>query len=187
MANTKAKLALLEKLHKQQEDLYAAKNEKYDDAFAKTYGEYGPTVALVRLEDKLNRAKSLVKAGLDDVNGWSLVDTLTDMANYANMFLIELAGPEDFPQPEKNRSRKNKTHPKAENTETEEKEEGPLDSLSKAELVRVLEELGETVPKKCNRRKLYSLIQNHPLVEVATAITAVKPEGPVGDEGDEAE
>ena len=90
MANTKEKLQTLKTLHSQQQALYAEKNEKYDDAFAKTYAEYGPTVAIIRLEDKLNRVKALVAAGLDDSNGESLVDTLTDMANYANMFLIEL-------------------------------------------------------------------------------------------------
>ena len=110
MANTKEKLQTLKTLHSQQQALYAEKNEKYDDAFAKTYAEYGPTVAIIRLEDKLNRVKALVAAGLDDSNGESLVDTLIDMANYANMFLIELGTKASTVEekPKKKRNRKNK-------------------------------------------------------------------------------
>lgn len=183
MADTKAKLALLKELHKQQEELYAEKNEKYDDAFAKTYEEYGPTVALVRLEDKLNRAKSLVKAGLDDANGESLVDTLTDMANYANMFLIELASPQDFPKAErKKKSRRKKAE---EEPVPAEGEASPLDSLSKAELIRVVEELGVTPPKKCNRKKLYTLINKFSLTDIAMAITAINPDEETDTDEDE--
>lgn len=179
MADTKAKVALLKELHKQQEALYEEKNIRYDDAFAKTYAEYGPTVALVRLEDKLNRAKSLVKAGLDDANGESLVDTLTDMANYANMFLIELAGPQDFPGPEKKTRKRNrrKTKPEAEENTEESPEASPLDNLTKDELGRVLKELGVTPPKKGNRKKLYTLINKFSLTDIAMAITAVKGSG----------
>lgn len=40
-------------------DLYKAKNQDYGDSFGKSYKEYGLTISLIRLEDKLNRLKSI--------------------------------------------------------------------------------------------------------------------------------
>ena len=180
MANTKEKLQTLKTLHSQQQALYAEKNEKYDDAFAKTYVEYGPTVAIIRLEDKLNRVKALVAAGLDDSNGESLVDTLTDMANYANMFLIELGAKASTVEekPKKKRNRKNKEEP-----ETAEK--GPLDDLTKKQLVELISQLGGTASKKDNRKKLMGIIESFPKAKVAVAITSLKAQSePVEDEDD---
>ena len=119
MANTKEKLQTLKTLHSQQQAIYAEKNEKYQDAFGKTYAEYGPTVAIIRLEDKLNRVKALVSAGLNDSNGESLVDTLIDMANYANMFLIELEA-ESTPVEEKPKKKRTTRRKKAETEENAE-------------------------------------------------------------------
>lgn len=180
MANTKEKLQTLKTLHSQQQALYVEKNEKYDDAFAKTYAEYGPTVAIIRLEDKLNRVKALVAAGLDDSNGESLVDTLTDMANYANMFLIELGAKASTVEekPKKKRNRKNKEEP-----ETAEK--GPLDDLTKKQLVELISQLGGTASKKDNRKKLMGIIEGFPKAKVAVAITSLKAQSePVEDEDD---
>lgn len=170
MANTKEKLQTLKTLHSQQQALYVEKNEKYDDAFAKTYAEYGPTVAIIRLEDKLNRVKALVAAGLDDSNGESLVDTLIDMANYANMFLIELGAKASTVEekPKKKRNRKNREEP-----ETDEK--GPLNDLTKKQLMEVIGQLGGTVPKKANREKLTEVISGFPKAKVAVAITSLNP------------
>ena len=180
MANTKEKLQTLKTLHSQQQALYAEKNEKYDDAFAKTYAEYGPTVAIIRLEDKLNRVKALVAAGLNDSNGESLVDTLTDMANYANMFLIELgAGASTVEEkPKKKRNRKNREEPEA-------AEKGPLDDLTKKQLVELISQLGGTASKKDNRKKLMGIIEGFPKAKVAVAITSLKAQSePVEDEDD---
>lgn len=180
MANTKEKLQTLKTLHSQQQALYAEKNEKYDDAFAKTYAEYGPTVAIIRLEDKLNRVKALVAAGLDDSNGESLVDTLTDMANYANMFLIELGTKASTVEekPKKKRNRKNKE-------ELETAEKGPLDDLTKKQLVELISQLGGTASKKDNRKKLMGIIEGFPKAKVAVAITSLKAQSePVEDEDD---
>lgn len=184
MANTNEKVKIMKSLHSKQEALYAEKNEKYQDAFGKTYAEYGPTVAIIRLEDKLNRVKALVAAGLDGSNGESLVDTLTDMANYANMFIIELgASPvkEEDPKPKKKRNRKKAKETEPETTEepTEEetpKEEGPLDSLTKKQLVTIIQDLGGEAPKKANRTKLYQIINGFPKAKVAVAITSLKAE-----------
>lgn len=185
MANTKEKLQTLKTLHSQQQALYAEKNEKYNDAFAKTYAEYGPTVAIIRLEDKLNRVKALVAAGLDDSNGESLVDTLTDMANYANMFLIELGAkaPTGEEKPKKKRNRKNKE-------EAETAEKGPLDDLTKKQLVELISQLGGTASKKDNRKKLMGIIEGFPKAKVAVAITSLKAQSESvedEDDGDEEE
>lgn len=175
MANTKEKLQTLKTLHSQQQALYAEKNEKYDDAFSKTYAEYGPTVAIIRLEDKLNRIKALVAAGLDDSNGESLVDTLIDMANYANMFLIELgATPVEAPVDKPKRKKKNRK--KDEEAPKETPEKGPLDDLTKKQLMEVIGQLGGTVPKKANREKLTEIINGFPKAKVAVAITSLKAE-----------
>lgn len=184
MANTNEKVKIMKSLHSKQEALYAEKNEKYQDAFGKTYAEYGPTVAIIRLEDKLNRVKALVAAGLDGSNGESLVDTLTDMSNYANMFIIELGASsvkEETPKPKKKRNRKKdkEAEPEATEESTEEeapKEEGPLDSLTKKQLVTIIQDLGGEAPKKANRIKLYQIINGFPKAKVAVAITSLKAE-----------
>lgn len=192
MANTNEKVKIMKSLHSKQEALYAEKNEKYQDAFGKTYAEYGPTVAIIRLEDKLNRVKALVAAGLDDSNGESLVDTLTDMANYANMFIIELGAStvkEEDPKPKKKRNRKKAKEAEPETTEEptgEEtpKEEGPLDSLTKKQLVTIIQDLGGEAPKKANRTKLYQIINGFPKAKVAVAITSLKSEEGTQEDGD---
>jgi len=177
MASTKEKLQILKTLHSQQEALYSEKNEKYDDAFGKTFSEYGPTVAIIRLEDKLNRVKALVRAGLDDSNGESLVDTLTDLANYSNMFLIELGATstslEEKPKKKRKKSKdKDKATAAVEKAEAQEK--GPLDDLTKKQLIKIISELGGTAHPKSNREKLISTINSFPKAKVAVAITSLK-------------
>ena len=68
--------------------LYERKNHDYGDSFEKGYGEYGMTMPVIRLEDKLNRLKSLLKSDAR-VQDESIEDTLMDLANYAIMTLIE--------------------------------------------------------------------------------------------------
>ena len=81
------------KLHKQICDdlntLYARKNADYGDSFGKSYSEYGLIMACIRLEDKLNRLKSLAKQAAR-VKDESIEDTLADLANYAIMTLVEM-------------------------------------------------------------------------------------------------
>lgn len=193
MANTNEKVKIMKSLHSQQEAIYAEKNEKYQDAFGKTYAEYGPTVAIIRLEDKLNRIKALVAAGLNDSNGESMVDTLNDMANYANMFLIELgASPVkgETPKPKKKRNQKKakqaepETTGEAQGEEETPREEGPLDSLTKKQLMTIIQDLGGEAPKKANRTKLYQIINGFPKAKVAVAITSLKAEGGTQEAGD---
>ena len=69
-------------------EIYAQKNHDYGDSFGKGYAEYGMVMAVIRLEDKLNRLKSLLKAEAL-VKDESINDTLMDLANYAIMTVIE--------------------------------------------------------------------------------------------------
>ena len=71
-------------------ELYERKNKDYGDSFSKSFEEYGLTMPCIRLEDKLNRLKSLVRNGSLEVKDESIVDTLKDLANYAIMTVIEI-------------------------------------------------------------------------------------------------
>lgn len=72
-------------------DVYKRKNSDYGDSFCKSFSEYGMTMACIRLEDKLNRLKSLaVHKAKQQVADESIVDTIMDLANYAIMTLIEI-------------------------------------------------------------------------------------------------
>ncbi len=80
-------------------ELYQRKNADYGDSFGKSYTEYEMTMACIRLEDKLNRLKSLCKKEAQ-VKDESLEDTLMDLANYAIMTLVERMAQEK-PEPVK--------------------------------------------------------------------------------------
>ena len=178
MANNK--LNTLKEIHKQEETLYVERNEKYGDSFSKTFQEYGPTVALIRLEDKLNRVKALVAAGLDGSDGESIIDTLKDLSNYSNMTIIELTSSNEetteatAPKaPKKKRNKKAKEETPTGEAETP-KEKGPLDDLTKKQLIEVISQLGGEVPKKANHKKLAEIISGFPKAKVAVAITSIK-------------
>jgi hypothetical protein len=69
--------------------MYIAKNHDYGDSVHDTYMKYGITSFLVRLEDKLNRARTIsFKSQM--VEDEKLKDTLLDMANYAILAVLEL-------------------------------------------------------------------------------------------------
>lgn len=85
------KIAMHDQICAQLNTLYARKNNDYGDSFGKSYAEYGMTMPCIRLEDKLNRLKSLtVRSVMQNVQNESVVDTLMDLANYAVMTLVEL-------------------------------------------------------------------------------------------------
>ena len=77
---------LIDYLH----NLYITKNNDYGNSVHDTYEKYGLTSFLVRLEDKLNRARSLHLKKEQLVNDEKLEDTLLDLANYAILAVIEL-------------------------------------------------------------------------------------------------
>lgn len=189
MANTNEKLKRLKEIHQQEEALYSERNEKYGDSFAKTFQEYGKAVALIRLEDKLNRAKTLVSMGLEGSDGESLIDTLKDLSNYANMTIIELTSSneeanQDAASDTPKKRKRNRKAKAEEETETP-KEKGPLDDLTKKQLIEVISQLGGTVPKKANREKLTEVIAGFPKAKVAVAITSLKPTTETAEEEDE--
>lgn len=72
-------------------ELYKTKNKDYGDSFGKSYKEYGLVMPAIRLEDKLNRFKSLIN-NKAEVKNESIEDTLMDLANYSIMTLIEIWG-----------------------------------------------------------------------------------------------
>lgn len=69
--------------------LYAAKNSDYGDSFHMGYKKYGPTMAVIRLEDKLRRFERLTSGSSQNVKGETIRDTLLDLANYAIMAAME--------------------------------------------------------------------------------------------------
>jgi len=66
-------------------ELFTKKNIDYGDAFAK-YGVIG----VMRIEDKIQRAMSITKNGVNLVNDEGIRDTLLDLHNYAAMALMLL-------------------------------------------------------------------------------------------------
>lgn len=76
-------------IQSQNANLYERKNADYGDSFAEGLKEYGITMAIIRLEDKLRRIKQLAKNPAK-VGGESMVDTLKDLSNYAIMTIIEI-------------------------------------------------------------------------------------------------
>lgn len=76
---------LLDYLH----ELYITKNADYGDSVHETFEKYGLTSYLVRIEDKINRARTITtKEAL--VNDEKIEDTLLDLANYAILAAMEL-------------------------------------------------------------------------------------------------
>lgn len=70
-------------------NLYIEKNHDYGDSVHDTFLKYGLTSFLVRMEDKLNRARTLNQKEAM-VNDEKITDTLLDLANYAIIAAIEL-------------------------------------------------------------------------------------------------
>lgn len=79
----------LEIVH-QLNETYRNKNQDYGDAFGLSIQEYGLIAGLVRMEDKFNRLKHLLKSDERLVKDETLEDTLLDLANYAIMLVIEM-------------------------------------------------------------------------------------------------
>lgn len=69
---------------------YIDKNTAYGDSFGKTFADLGIMSAITRIYDKFNRIVALAKGAENNVRDEAIEDTLTDLANYAIMTLIEL-------------------------------------------------------------------------------------------------
>ena len=80
----------LEKLMAEMLGIYKAKNKDYGDSFSESFEEFGLIAPVVRMNDKMNRIKSLTQSEGRQVKDESLRDSLMDLANYAMMTVIEL-------------------------------------------------------------------------------------------------
>ena len=69
--------------------LYERKNHDYGDSFHLTWEKFGAVMAAIRLEDKLQRFETLIRAE-SKVHDESIRDTLMDLANYSIMSVMEL-------------------------------------------------------------------------------------------------
>lgn len=85
-----SKIELHKQITTQLSNLYEAKNNDYGDSVSDTYQKYGMTSFLVRMEDKINRVRSLTQNNNQKVLDEKIEDTLLDLANYAIIAVIEL-------------------------------------------------------------------------------------------------
>lgn len=65
-------------------EVFKKKNQDYGDAFAR----FGIIGVLMRMEDKLQRSRSITKNKIELVEDESFKDTLLDLHNYAAMALM---------------------------------------------------------------------------------------------------
>jgi hypothetical protein len=80
------RLEQMKKIQKEGSELFSKKNKDYGDAFAK----YGVIGVLMRIEDKIQRAISITKNGVNLVSDECIRDTLLDLHNYSAMALMLL-------------------------------------------------------------------------------------------------
>lgn len=90
MAGSDTNKATFESVLDEMKELHAKKDKDYGSAFHKSFEEFGVTAGVVRLNDKMERVKSLVKNGKAEVKDESILDTLKDLASYAVMLYVEL-------------------------------------------------------------------------------------------------
>ena len=78
------RVSQLAEIQAQALELFKKKNADYGDAFAK----FGIIGVLMRIEDKIQRALSITKNGVNLVEDEGIKDTLLDLHNYAAMALM---------------------------------------------------------------------------------------------------
>ena len=74
----------------QLQETLLTKNHDYGNSFSKSVEEYGNVVMCIRIGDKLNRLKTLVRGQEQQVSDESITDTLMDLAGYAILSLVEI-------------------------------------------------------------------------------------------------
>lgn len=79
-----------ETITKEMHELYKNKNSDYGSSVNDTYKKYGMVSYLVRMEDKLNRARTLVQKQTQNVQDEKLRDTLIDLSVYSVLAIIEM-------------------------------------------------------------------------------------------------
>lgn len=80
------RVAQLKKVQQEALELFTRKNADYGDAFAK----FGVIGVLMRIEDKIQRALSITKNGINLVDDETLRDTMIDLHNYSAMTMMLL-------------------------------------------------------------------------------------------------
>lgn len=80
-----------EKITNEMLELYKAKNTDYGSSVSDTYKDFGLVAFLVRMQDKMNRLKTLNKQDAK-VKDEKIRDTLIDLANYSILAIIEMEG-----------------------------------------------------------------------------------------------
>ena len=78
------RVSQMKKVQQEAIELFAKKNADYGDAFAK----YGVIGVLMRMEDKLHRAMSISKNGVNLIQDEGIRDTLLDLHNYSAMAIM---------------------------------------------------------------------------------------------------
>ena len=85
------KADMFDAIVKRMADTYRAKNADYGDSFGQSVEEFGYTAALVRMSDKFNRLKNLMRDNAEiKVKDESIKDTILDLACYSVMLAIEV-------------------------------------------------------------------------------------------------
>lgn len=69
---------------------YKRKNKDYGDSFSKSYNEFGAVAGVIRISDKVERLKNLVRSDERHVEDETFKDTLEDMIGYGIMLLMEI-------------------------------------------------------------------------------------------------
>ena len=135
---------LVEFLH----DVYVRKNHDYGDSFSRSFGKYGVTAALVRMEDKWNRLENLAGGAKQRVLDEGLRDTCLDLANYCLMTVMELD--------RKNGVKKQRIFDKLER-EKKSIDEGKVMALYKAKWSqkKIADEMG------CSQSRISQIIRAH--------------------------
>lgn len=76
---------------KELKEMYVSKNSDYGDSFNDLLHEFGLITVVIRLQDKMNRLKTITKNdGEYLVKDEAIRDTLMDLANYSIMALMRL-------------------------------------------------------------------------------------------------
>ena len=76
----------MKKIQQEALELFTKKNADYGDAFA----NFGVIGVLMRIEDKIQRALSITKNGVNLVDDETLRDTMIDLHNYSAMTMMLL-------------------------------------------------------------------------------------------------
>ena len=100
MEEKKDNVTLFREITQKMAETYAKKNTDYGDSFGKSLDEFGLVAGIVRMSDKFNRIKNLIKqsnapenCGIEttpQVRDESIKDTLLDLACYSVMALVWL-------------------------------------------------------------------------------------------------